>query len=263
MSTSLYSFKVIVKLIEQWAQSHVQLNRFTFGTIQEADIGKSCTYPWMHLAPNNISYDDGARTMTLDIMVADLVKDKESKSDSELDVINNCHYIVEDLINTLENSQQFGDNVILNKPITVTPFFNDFTNNLSGVETSISFELDYQFNFCESDDLLEPETISVYSQVIDFEAYPVYNSIRYLCDGDQVAVCYSPGGEDNIPALVALFNSNPGTGPSCENPEVCFCWSNYGTYYDNGDGRIRCEMPIAIANQLCATGELTLDIIRD
>ena len=154
MNTTNFTLKTIIKLIEQWAASHVLLHRYTFGTIQEADLGKSNQYPWMHVAPNGINYEMGMRTVTLDIMIADLVKDKDDKANSELDVINNCHMIMEDLLNTFENSQDFGDDVILVKPISVTPFYNDFTNNLSGVEASISFEFNYEFNYCESQNVL-------------------------------------------------------------------------------------------------------------
>lgn len=144
-----------MKLIEQWSANHLLIHRYTFGTIQEADLGKSNQYPWMHVSPNGISYDMGSRTLTIDVMIADLVKDKDDKANSQLDVINNCHLLMEDLLNTLENSSTFGDDIILQKPISVTPFYNDFTNNLSGVEASISFELDYTFNFCETQNVID------------------------------------------------------------------------------------------------------------
>lgn len=106
-------------------------------------------------------------------------------------------------------------------------------------------------------------TVSVYSQVLDFFSTPQYNSIKYRCDGIQVQACYSPGGYNNITDVVALFNSPPTTSPGCLDPSFCYCWTNYGTYYDNGDGRIRCEMPISTYNTLCLGGILTLDVIND
>jgi hypothetical protein len=161
MSTVGYNLKVIIKLIEKWASYHQQINRFSFGTIQEADLGKTDAYCWMHVAPSSVSYSDGTRTISLDIMVADLVKDHDDKMNAELDVINDCAMIMEDLINTIENSEyavgtvaEIGDNLILQKPVNVTPFYNDFTNNLAGVECTLSFDADYTFDFCESSHLL-------------------------------------------------------------------------------------------------------------
>jgi hypothetical protein len=104
-------------------------------------------------------------------------------------------------------------------------------------------------------------TNNVYSQVVSFST-PM-NSIIYRCNGTQVAACYSPGGVNNITDLVALFNSNPGTSPGCPDPTYCYCWTNYGTYFDNGDGRIRLQMPVNIYNSLCSGGTLTMEVIYD
>ena len=79
MSTTLYTYKVIVKLLETWANNHPQLKRFSYNTIQEADLGKSDEYAWMHVAPSSISYDNGSRSISIDVMIADLVKDKDGK----------------------------------------------------------------------------------------------------------------------------------------------------------------------------------------
>jgi hypothetical protein len=108
-------------------------------------------------------------------------------------------------------------------------------------------------------------TISVYSQVLDFFSTPQYNSIKYRCDGTQVQACFSPGGYNNITDVVALFNSPPPIPlpGGCNDPSFCYCWTDYGTYYDNGDGRIRCEMLISVYNTLCSGGILTLDVIND
>jgi hypothetical protein len=110
-----------------------------------------------------------------------------------------------------------------------------------------------------------PPTISVYSQVLDFISPPVYNSLGYECDGNRVEVCYGNINQDNITDLVAFFNTPfPDPPPAgCEDPIYCFCWTDYGTYYDNGDDRIRCEMPVSVYNTLCSGGTLTLIAIYD
>ena len=110
-----------------------------------------------------------------------------------------------------------------------------------------------------------PQTISVYSQVLDFVSPAQYNSISYRCNGTQIKACYSSDNQYNITDLVALFNTpppNPLPG-SCTNPSFCYCWTDYGTYYDNGDGKIRLEMPVSLYNTLCPNGTITLDVIYD
>jgi hypothetical protein len=65
--------------------------------------------------------------------------------------------------------------------------------------------------------------------------------------------------------LVNLFNTPPPSPlpPNCDNPTFCYCWTDYGIYYDNGDGRIRLEMPVSLYNTLCPNGTLTLNVLND
>ena len=114
------------------------------------------------------------------------------------------------------------------------------------------------------DDCIVPTT-SVYSQVLSFTGTPNYNSIQYRCDGTQVAACYSIENQNNMTDLVDLFNTQEPDPlpPSCDNPTFCYCWTDYGTYYDNGDDRVRCEMPTSLYNTLCSGGTLTLNVIND
>lgn len=148
MSTTASTYNVIIKRFQDFADAHPLINRFTYGTIQEGDIGKSCTYPWMHVAPSSTNYDEGQRGMAFDILFADLVRDKDDKPENEKEIISDCSQLFEDLLATIENNDLFGDNVILQKPITITPFLNTFTNNLTGVEGTVTLELDYNFDFC-------------------------------------------------------------------------------------------------------------------
>ena len=110
-----------------------------------------------------------------------------------------------------------------------------------------------------------PTTTSVYSQVLTFTGTPNYNSIQYRCDGTQVEACYSISNQNTMTNLVNLFNTPPPNPlpPSCNTPAFCYCWTDYGTYYDNGDGRVRCEMPTSLYNTLCSGGTLTLNVIND
>jgi hypothetical protein len=112
--------------------------------------------------------------------------------------------------------------------------------------------VDYEWNACVIP--YTGQTVNVYSQVLDFETNPL-NSIIYRCDGEFITACYGTN-QTNITDFVAMLNSNP---PVQNNA----CFLQYGTYYNNGDGRVRCEMPIEVANTLCAGGEITLEAIYD
>lgn len=112
----------------------------------------------------------------------------------------------------------------------------------------------------------ENDSCKIYSQVISLDDHQIYNSIEYFCGDTRIAACYDTGGVDNMIDLVNLFNTPP---PSplpayCPDPTFCLCWSNYGTYYDNGDGRIRLEVtPETLVELGCSCGDLTMLVIRD
>ena len=104
---------------------------------------------------------------------------------------------------------------------------------------------------------------SIYSQRLEFGSF---NSIQYMCSGRQIAACYDTGAYANITDLVNLFNTpQPSPLPAyCNDPTFCLCWANYGTYYDNGDGRIRLELtPEALIELGCPCEDLSMQIIRD
>jgi len=111
---------------------------------------------------------------------------------------------------------------------------------------------------CEGD-----SPCSIYSQILEFGSF---NSIQYMCSGRQVAACYDTGGYTNMTDLVNLFNT-PQPSPLpwyCNDPSFCLCWANYGTYYDNGDGRIRLELTSEGLIELgCPCENLSMQIIRD
>lgn len=117
-------------------------------------------------------------------------------------------------------------------------------------------------------ELIEPcdnGLCKIYSQVLDFTDTP-YNSILYQCNGVTIAACYDIGGYDTITDLVNAFNTPPPIPlpDYCSDPTFCLCWTKYGTYYDNGDGRIRLELnPEAFAEFGCTCERLWMNIIRD
>jgi hypothetical protein len=147
-------------------------------------------------------------------------------------------------------------------PVTGIPFLERFNDYVGGISMDINITI---FEYIDACDYYSDPTISVYSQVLDFISPAQYNSIVYRCDGSNVQACYGCTNEYNMTDLVALFNT-PAPSPlpgCCVDPTYCYCWTDYGTYYDNGDGRIRCEMPTSVHNTLCPTGTLTLDVVYD
>jgi len=90
---------------------------------------------------------------------------------------------------------------------------------------------------------------TAYSQVIDLNFF-VSDSIAFFCNGVQWDV-QTGTLEDEIGAFVAMCNANANGSD----------FTQYGSYFDNGDGRVRLEMPYHVYNTFCPNGEVTLEII--
>jgi hypothetical protein len=250
--SSLYTYNVVIGKFEEFANSHALLRRFTHGQISQADLEKEGEWPWMHVTPTSFSFDAGALTYSFDVYFADLPRDKEEKTEYQRQSMSECIQLAGDFVAMLENGSIFDESVVLGKPISAQPFIEEFSHVLTGVQLSIDITVDYEWNACVIP--FANQTISVYTQVIDFETTPM-NSIVYKCDGNNVDACYGTN-QTNINDFVAMLNANP---PVQNNA----CFLNAGTYFNNGDGRVRCEMPIEFANTFCEGGTITLEAIYD
>jgi hypothetical protein len=94
-----------------------------------------------------------------------------------------------------------------------------------------------------------PAIYTAYSQVIIFDEEPPQNTITFFCNGVQWDV-QTGIASGEIGAFVAMCNANlDGSN-----------FTQYGTYFDNGDNRVRLEMPYNVYNTFCPNGEVTLEI---
>lgn len=231
------------------------VNTVTTGDIFQVDLAKQTIFPLSHIMVNSASFEGNVIRFNISLLAMDIVdlsKDEITEiflgNDNEQDVLNTQLAVVNRLYEMLRRGDLYSDNFMVDGNPTCEPFAERFENYLAGWTMTFDILVANTMTICDS-----INTTAVYSQVIDFESTPM-NSIRYLCDGNQVAVCYGIN-ETNITDLVAMFNSNP---PIQDNA----CFLNYGTYSDNGDGRVRLDIPTNTYNSIC-NGSLTLDVIYD
>lgn len=243
-ASSLYTYNVVIGKFEKFANTHALLRRFTHGQISQADLEKEGEWPWMHVTPTSFSFDAGALTYSFDVYFADLPRDKDDKTEYQRHSMSECIQLAGDFVNMLENGSIFDESVVLGKPISAQPFIEEFSHVLTGVQLSIDITVDYEWNACEIP--FGKQTINVYTDYINYDGE--FNSIQFLCGEDVVQSVYGQD-QETFTDFINMLNAEPQ-------------FLAFGTYYDNGDDRIRCEMPITIYNELCV-GTLTMAIFRD
>jgi hypothetical protein len=148
MSTINYTYNVIVDRFRQFAAGHFQLRRFTHGEISQADLEKEAEWPWLHVKPRAINYSPGTRSFQFEIFISDLPRDKEDKTGYQAESITDCSLIFQDLINEIYLGNMFGSDVVLTRPVSSSPFVEQYTHTLTGVTGTIELNLDYDWSAC-------------------------------------------------------------------------------------------------------------------
>lgn len=148
-ASSLYTYNVIIAKLKQFADNHQLIRKFSHGQISEADLEKEDEFPFMHIVPNQFSIDAGQLTYTLDVFFADLPRDKDVKTEYQKHAISDCVLLFSDLVNELQNGTLFDESVEISKPISFTPFVEEFSNVLTGVNGTIEITIDYEWNACD------------------------------------------------------------------------------------------------------------------
>jgi hypothetical protein len=240
--------------------SHIGVNQFQVGEISDIDVQTNTKtptkYPMVFMVPQQSTLDRGGlATFGFSLVVADIAK---NQMDLQVNTHNSTLMIMQDLFSRIVLTNYDQVDINIQTPVNIIPFQERFNNNLTGWTAEINVEMKSPFDLCQAafDTGISPSptTTPVYSQVVNFSSTPM-NSINYKCGGTTVHSCYGTN-QTNLPGLIAMFNAVPKVQNNA-------CFLDYGTYHDNGDGRVRCDMPNAVYQSLCLGGTLTLDVIYD
>jgi len=85
-------------------------------------------------------------------------------------------------------------------------------------------------------------TVVAYSNVLVFDS--VLDSMSYYCNGIELDTVYGTS-QSNITDYVTMLNTN-------------LNFNIYGEYFDNGDGRVRLEIPCSKAKSFCPGGTISI-----
>jgi len=250
------SYYAILNTIKLELEASNLVNTVTEGDIFRVDLSKQTLFPLAHIMVNNATFEGNVIRYNISIIgmdVVDISKDETTNlfigNDNEQDVLNTQVTMLNRVYEKLRRGDYFLNAGIIDGNPSLEPFIERFENNLAGWTMTFDYLVANDMSVCTV-----PDIINVYSNVVDFSSTDM-NSINYLCNGTIVSSCYGTN-QDNLTDLVAMFNSNP---PVQNNA----CFLNYGTYFDNGDGRVRLEMPSSVYQSFCNNGVVSIEVIYD
>jgi hypothetical protein len=146
--SNVQSYNALIDRFKAFASGHFILKRFSHGQIEVSDLEKFGEYPFMHVIPSNVTYSQGMKTFSFQIVLADLPRDKEDKSEYQREALSDLQRIAEDLIAEITNHRVlFGDLITVNN-VSLEPFLEEFQHTLTGWTVSLDLLVPYYWDAC-------------------------------------------------------------------------------------------------------------------
>jgi hypothetical protein len=146
------SYNVIVERFKAFAAGHLQIQRFSHGqiTTNHLDLIPENTFPWMHVVPVSVQPINGAHAFTFDVLLCDLPRDKENKTEYQREAISDTIRLAEDLLAEVRNGGViFGEDVVLREGATIVPFMEEYSYVLTGVTLTLTMEFPWDWSACD------------------------------------------------------------------------------------------------------------------
>lgn len=144
--SNVQTYRQLINRFEQWANAHDSIRQFTYGSIDVMDIEKMPHYPFMHVIVNSVSYAEGVKNVSLNVIFCDKTEDKGvEKSLYQSEVLSDLQQIAEDLISSVTfSAANFFGELVSTSSATAEPFIEQYENWLIG--WNVAFELSIPFN---------------------------------------------------------------------------------------------------------------------
>jgi hypothetical protein len=146
--SNVQSYNALIDRFHAFASGHFILKRFSHGQIEVSDLEKFGEYPFMHVVPSNVTYAKGMKTFSFQIVLADMPRDKEKKSEYQREVLSDLQRIAEDLVAEITNHRMLFGDLITVQNVSLEPFLEEFQHTLTGWTISLDLLVPYYWDAC-------------------------------------------------------------------------------------------------------------------
>lgn len=148
------SYYKVVELLRIRLVSNPDVNTILHCVPENIDIDKKNIYPLAVINPVNSTFQEGVIIFDFEIYSLDQrdiskkqTTDKFVGNDNEIDNLNACHNVLNDLITWLRLQRNNEDIELFNNP-TLTPIQMQFTNLLDGWVTNVQLSIPNLIEVC-------------------------------------------------------------------------------------------------------------------
>jgi len=234
-------YQPIVDKITAFYDNHAQVEKVG-SDFKEQMVNfatKDEKYPLVYVVPSGVTPYQNVSIFNIEVYCFDIIQMDRANITT---ILSDTQQILQDLYLEFTFSDDY-DFDIDGQPIFI-PLNNDLLDYAAGWQMNLSVVIKSWTN-CP----IPKKIYTAYSQVIIFDELPPQNSIIFFCNGVQWDV-ETGLLSANMFDFVAMCNAN------AEGSD----FTQYGTYFDNGDNRVRLEMPYHVYNTFCPNGEVTMQI---
>jgi hypothetical protein len=236
----MISYQSIVDKITTFYDNHLQVKKV--GSDFKEQMGNFATidekYPLVYIVPTGVTPYENVTTFNLELYCFDIIQMDRANITT---ILSDTQQILQDLYLEFTFSDDY-DFDIDGQP-TFIPLNNDLLDYAAGWQMNISVVIPSWTN-CP----IPKKIYTAYSQVIDPATFTA-DSIAFFCNEVQWDIQTTIYTGD-FSLFITYCNTNANGSD----------FTQYGTYFDNGDNRIRLEMPYHVYNTFCPNGEVTLEI---
>lgn len=138
----MITYNGIIEYFKEVANKHTQINSFSFGDIDDADLEKIEEYPLLHVGVTGANIDERVISYDINIMLIEIVDDKDKRKDNEKYALSNTLQILQDLQTEFLKGSSIvtPDTKLTGNALSCTPITGNYNNRVVGWSTVMTIE---------------------------------------------------------------------------------------------------------------------------
>ena len=138
----MITYNGIVEYFREVADKHTQINSFSFGDIEDADLEKTTEYPLLHVGVTGANIDERVISYDINVMLIEIIDDKGDQKDNEKYALSNTLQILQDLQTEFLKGSSIvtPETKLTGNALSCTPITGNYNNRVVGWSTLMTIE---------------------------------------------------------------------------------------------------------------------------
>lgn len=214
----------LIDRFRAFADGHFYIRAFEVGALNESDLTKDMTYPFMNIEYANTNPVPRQNSYTFIVSFADLPRRKDEIRQNIQEIHSDLTLIALDLLKEIRNGNVlFGEDIDFADGVVITPFTDENHNFISGVTMELTITAPDNWNAC-----IIPADFAVGgtgypSESLRVFSLPIYDEGNFVVDAYDINFVGSGVTVTHVGnrAVVTITGGGGGGGLSCEDLQEC------------------------------------------